>query len=183
MNWNNYFVRQIAIQRTDFQHGAPWVSDCLTCECVEILHVFYARLWTSDLIHLTATWPTLHEHLWAASSGLLHVKCLAVSLLRGERPFAVTNQDSLPHLHSDTTKRRVQPQTAHAGRSLCWMQTCVTSSAELMNCIWYKSSREYMLALMLYIYEDMGSLLQESRRIKSLYWCQIFTQLKFSHCA
>lgn len=50
----------------------------------------------------------------------LHVKCLAVSLLQGEGPFAVTNQVSLLHLHPDTTKRRVQPQTANVGKSLCW---------------------------------------------------------------
>lgn len=70
----------------------------------------------------------------------LHVKCLAVSLLQGKGPFAVTNQVSLLHLHPDTTKRRVQPQTANVGKSLCCK--CMTSSTALDNYIWHRSSRE-----------------------------------------
>lgn len=50
----------------------------------------------------------------------LHAKCLAVSLLQAQRPFAATNRISHLHLRPDTTKRRVQPQTANAGKSLCW---------------------------------------------------------------
>lgn len=50
----------------------------------------------------------------------LHAKCLAVSLLQAQRPFAATNRISHLHLRPDTTKRHVQPQTANVGKSLCW---------------------------------------------------------------
>lgn len=66
---------------------------------------------------------------------LLHAKCLAVSLLQAQRPFAATNRISHLHLRPDATKRRVQPQTANAGKSLCWWVCRFISDARPLHMV------------------------------------------------
>lgn len=92
----------------------------LTWECVDTLHMCFMHVCNP---WISFTWHPHGRHYMNICElhleAFLHVKCLAVSLLQGEGPFAVTNQVSLLHLHSDTTKKRVQPQTANVGKALC----------------------------------------------------------------
>lgn len=70
----------------------------------------------------------------------LHAKCLAVSSLQAQRPFAATNHISHLHLRPDTTKRRVQPQTANVGKSLCWGVCHFISECCPSHCAWLVAS-------------------------------------------
>lgn len=51
------------------------------------------RVLSMDLIHLTPTWPTLGEHLWAASWGLSSREAPGSYLAAGERAIC-SNQSS-----------------------------------------------------------------------------------------
>lgn len=105
--------------KTKQKNSALWVYYYFTWVC---WHYICFMLLCNPVISFT--WHPHGQHYMNICElhleAFLHVKCLAVSLLQGEGPFAVTNQVSLLHLHPDTTKRRVQPQTANVGKSLCW---------------------------------------------------------------
>lgn len=98
-------------------HLSKFPTNIRVCVCVDILCMFF--MYVCNPCN-SFTWHPHGRHYVNICEphleAFLHVKCLAVSLLQAEGPFAVTNQVSLLHLHSYTTKRRVEPRPANVGK-------------------------------------------------------------------
>lgn len=125
--WSNVHLGSLHFSRTlkqqNFVKAAAsflQASPYLTWACVDVLWMCFMFVCNPCI---SFTWHPHGQHYVNICElhleAFLHVKCLAVKLLQGERPFGVTNQVSLLHLHSNTAKKWAELQPANTRQPVC----------------------------------------------------------------